>query len=32
MLLDIGERVHVIERRLFDTDVRRQFFGVIERV
>jgi len=32
MLLDIGEKVHVIERRLFDTDVRRHFFGVIERV
>lgn len=32
MLLDIGEKVHVIERRLFETDVRRHFFGVIERV
>ncbi len=32
MLLDIGEKVHVIERRLFETDVRRHFVGVIERV
>ena len=32
MLLDIGDKVHVIERRLFDADVRRHFFGVVERV
>ncbi|MFZ0493766.1 MAG: hypothetical protein WAM81_11290 [Acidimicrobiia bacterium] len=32
MLLDIGEKVHVIERRLFDSDLRRHFFGVVERV
>ncbi|MDH3397392.1 MAG: hypothetical protein OEM81_06100 [Acidimicrobiia bacterium] len=32
MLLDIGDKVHVIERRQFDTDVRRHFFGVVERV
>ena len=32
MLLDIGEKVHVVERRLFDTDVRRHFFGEVERV
>jgi hypothetical protein len=32
MLVDIGETVHVIERRLFDTDVRRHFFGEVERV
>lgn len=32
MLLDIGEKVHVIERRMFDSDVRRHFFGTVERV
>ncbi len=32
MLLDIGDKVHVIERRMFDSDVRRHFFGVVERV
>ena len=32
MLLDIGDKVHVIERRMFDSDVRRRFFGVVERV
>jgi len=32
VLLDIGDKVHVIERRLFDSDVRRHFFGVVERV
>jgi hypothetical protein len=32
MLLDIGDKVHVIERRLFDSDVRRHFFGTVERV
>ena len=32
MLLDIGDKVHVIERRQFDSDVRRHFFGVVERV
>lgn len=32
MLLDVGDKVHVIERRLFDSDVRRHFFGEIERV
>lgn len=31
MLVDIGEKVHVIERRLFEGDVRRHFFGVVER-
>ena len=32
MLLDIGDKIHVIERRLFDTDVRRHFFGEVERI
>lgn len=32
MLLDIGEHVHVIERRQFDSDVRRHFMGTVERV
>lgn len=32
MLIEIGERVHIIERRRFDTDVRRHFFGVVDRV
>lgn len=32
MLLDVGEKIHVIERRRFDTDLRRHFFGVVEQV
>ena len=32
MMLEIGESVHVIERRQFETDVRRHFFGVVEGV
>ena len=32
MLIETGERVHIIERRRFDTDVRRHFFGVVDRV
>jgi len=32
MMMDIGEMVHVIERRQFDTDVRQHFFGVVDRV
>jgi hypothetical protein len=32
MLLDIDDKVHVIERRLFDSDVRRHFFGAVERI
>ena len=32
MMLDVGDKVHVIERRQFDSDVRRHFFGVVERV
>ena len=31
MLVDIGDKIHVIERRMFDGDVRRHFFGVVER-
>lgn len=27
MLLDVGDKVHVIERRLFESDVRRHIFG-----
>lgn len=32
MPLTVGEKVHVIERRRFDTDLRRHFCGVIEAV
>ena len=32
MLIEIGERVHIIERRRFETDVRRHFFGVVDGV
>ena len=32
MLFEVGEKVHVVERRLFDTDVRRHFCGVIDAV
>lgn len=31
MLIEVGEKVHVIERRLFETDVRRHFCGEVER-
>lgn len=31
MLIEVGEKVHVIERRLFDTDVRRHFCGEVEQ-
>jgi len=31
VLVDVGEKVHVVERRLFEGDVRRHFFGVVER-
>lgn len=29
MPLETGEMVHIIERRQFETDVRRHFFGVV---
>ena len=32
MLVDIGDKVHVTERRMFESDVRRHFFGTVERV
>lgn len=32
MLVDLGEMIHVIERRRFEGDVRRHFFGVVEGV
>lgn len=32
MVLDIGEKIHVIERRRFESDVRRHFLGVVEEV
>ena len=32
VLVDVGEMIHVVERRRFDTDLRRHFFGVAERV
>ena len=32
MLIDVGNYVHVMERRRFDTDLRRHFFGVVEAV
>ncbi len=31
MLIEVGEKVHVIERRLFESDVRRHFCGEVER-
>lgn len=31
-MLDIGEVVHVIERRRFENDLRRHFVGTVERV
>jgi hypothetical protein len=30
MFLDPGEKVHVIERRLFESDVRRHFIGQVQ--
>jgi hypothetical protein len=30
-VLDVGEKVLLIERRLFETDLRRHFVGVVER-
>jgi len=32
MLIDIGEKIHVIERRRFESDIRRHFFGEVDRV
>ena len=32
MLVDIGEKIHVIERRSFESDIRRHFFGEVDRV
>ena len=32
MLIDIGDKVHVVERRLFESDVRRHFLGEVERI
>ncbi len=32
MVIDIGDKLHIVERRLFDGDVRRHFFGVVEGV
>ena len=32
MLLDIGEKVHIVERRMFESDVRRHFVGTVQRV
>ncbi len=32
MLLDEGEIIHVIERRMFETDIRRHFLGQVKRV
>lgn len=32
MVVSVGEKVHVIERRMFESDVRRHFFGTVERV
>ena len=31
MIFDIGEKVHIIERRYFQTDLRRHFVGEIVR-
>lgn len=30
MLLNVGEKVHVISRRLFEGDLRRHFAGLVE--
>ena len=32
MFLEPGEKVHVVERRLFDGDVRRHFVGEVQGV
>lgn len=32
MILEIGEKVHVITRRLFETDLRRHFIGEVIRI
>lgn len=32
MVLDIGEKVHVITRRLFDNDLRRHFVGEVKAI
>lgn len=32
MLVDIGEKIHIIERRSFEADIRRHFFGEVDRV
>lgn len=31
MVIDVGEKVHVIERRRFDGDIRRHVCGVVDR-
>jgi hypothetical protein len=31
-MLEVGEVVHVIERRTFENDLRRHFVGIVERV
>jgi hypothetical protein len=31
MVVDPGEKIHVIERRRFESDPRRHFFGVVDR-
>jgi hypothetical protein len=31
VILDVGEKVHIIERRLFKEDVRRHFIGEVVR-
>jgi hypothetical protein len=32
MILDIGEKVHVVLRRVFADDLRRHFVGTVDRV
>ena len=32
MVIKVGEKVHVITRRLFETDLRRQFAGQVTEV
>lgn len=32
MVIDVGEIVHVIDRRGFEADLRRHFVGVVEQV
>ncbi len=30
MVVEVGDKIHVIERRMFEHDVRRHFFGEVD--